>query len=138
MITDDIRAELKRSADGPYRQFQAKLLPTVDPSRIIGVRTPALKSMARQFSLREDAGEFLDALPHEYFDEDQLHAFMISLIKDFGECIRRVEAFLPFIDNWATCDQLSPKVFSKHKAELLPRIMEWIASDDTYTVRFGI
>ena len=138
MITDDIRAELKRNADGPYRQFQARLLPTVDPSRIIGVRTPVLKSMAKEYFRREDAGEFLDTLPHVYFDEDQLHAFMISLIKDFDECLCRVEAFLAFIDNWATCDQLSPKVFSRHRRELVPRIMEWIASDDTYTVRFGI
>ena len=137
-IINEIEGELWRRADGEYREFQIKLIPTVDPSRVIGVRTPDLRSMARELSKREDAASFLDELPHRYFDEDQLHAFVICLIKDFETCLERVDAFLPYIDNWATCDQLSPKVFGKEPERLLPAIMRWIASGDTYTVRFGI
>lgn len=138
MLTDEIRAELFRLRDEQYRDFQIKLIPTRDASTMIGVRTPALRSYAKALSKRPDIGEFLDALPHESFDEDQLHAFILSEMRDFEKCARAVDRFLPFVDNWATCDQLSPKSFGKNHPALLPWIERWIASKETYTVRFGI
>ena len=137
-VNEEIRQELFSLQDLKYRDFQAKLIPTVSPETVIGVRTPALRSYAKELVKREDISEFLGSLPHEYFDENQLHAFIISSIKDFERCISEVNRFLPYIDNWATCDQLSPKVFKKHKTELLEYIRNWISSDKTYTVRFGI
>ncbi len=133
-----IREELFDLQDIEYRDFQSKLIPTADSARMIGVRTPELRKLARQKKGSAEAEAFLAALPHAYFDEDQLHAFLISEEKDFGKCLQRTEAFLPYIDNWATCDQLSPGVFRKHTEELLPFIRKWIASGETYTVRFGI
>lgn len=138
MIGEEIRAELYTLRDEKYRDFQRKLIPTVRPETVIGVRTPALRAYAKELLKRPDIGEFLSALPHESFDENQLHAFILSEIKDFDRCAAGVERFLPFVDNWATCDQLSPKVFGKHHAELLPLVKAWIASGETYTVRFGI
>lgn len=138
MTTDEIRSELFRLQDGEYRDFQAKLIPTVSAGTIIGVRTPQLRTLAKELAKREGIEEFLSRLPHEYFDENQLHAFVISEKKDFPGCMAEVERFLPFVDNWATCDQMSPKVFRKHRQELLPHIREWLASDKTYTVRFAV
>ena len=137
-IIDEIRDELFSLQDIKYRDFQAKLIPTVSADSVIGVRTPELRKLAKKELKKDNIGDFLDTLPHEYFDEKQLHAFIISDIKDYDECIKRLEKFLPYIDNWATCDQLSPKVFKKHKSELLGKIREWIASKETYTVRFAI
>lgn len=124
--------------DGAYREFQIKLIPTVRPETVIGVRTPALRALAKQFAGRGDIDEFLSALPHEYFDENQLHAFIVSAQKDFSRCMSEVNAFLPYVDNWATCDQMSPKVFRKHRPELLAQIRMWLGSDKTYTVRFAV
>ena len=138
MIREEIREELFRQQDVSYRDFQSKLIPTVDNSAFIGVRTPALRTLARQMIGREDARDYLTDLPHRYFDENQLHAFMISEIRDYQQCIDEVNSFLPYVDNWATCDQLSPKAFKKHRAQLREEIRGWIASDQTYTVRFGI
>ena len=138
MITEDITEKLKSLQDIKYRGFQAGLIPTVDNDKVIGVRTPELRKLAKEMSKRDDADDFLNDLPHEYFDEDQLHAFMVSGIKDFDECISEVERFLPYINNWATCDQMTPKVFGRHKEELLPHVREWIDSGETYTVRFGV
>jgi len=138
MIKDDIRKELLSLQDKKYRDFQIKLIPTIDPETVIGVRTPELRKMAKEFSKRDDLAEFMGELPHKLFEENQLHAFILSGMKDYAECIKGLQAFLPFIDNWATCDQLSPKVFKKHKEELLPHIKEWLKSDDTYTLRFAI
>ena len=134
MKKKDIINELYRLQDEKYRDFQAKLIPTVDPSSIIGVRTPDLRALAKS----TDAELIFEGLPHKYFDENQLHAFKISEMKDFDACIAKLDEFLPFVDNWATCDQMSPKVFRKHRAELLPYIDKWIDSGETYTVRFGI
>ncbi|MBO7519438.1 MAG: DNA alkylation repair protein, partial [Clostridia bacterium] len=114
-----------------------KLFPTVTAQSVIGVRTPDLRKLAKLISKEPCCYEFLATLPHKYFDENQLHAFIISEIKDFKTCVDEVERFLPFVDNWATCDQLSPKVFKKHKVELLVYIKRWMASDKTYTVRSG-
>ena len=138
MITEEIKEKLKSLQDIRYRNFQAGLIPTVDNDKVIGVRTPDLRKLAKEMSKRDDADDFLNDLPHEYFDEDQLHAFMVSGIKDFDECISEVERFLPYINNWATCDQMTPKVFGRHKKELLPHVREWIDSGETYTVRFGV
>ena len=138
MTNEEITAALFEQCDPAYREFQKKLIPTVDPETVIGVRTPALRSYARLLAKREDVSDFLDALPHRWFDENQLHAFIVSQIGDYPRCIAALERFLPFVDNWATCDQMSPKAFRKHRAELAERIRVWIRSDHTYTVRFGI
>lgn len=138
MIKEDIYRELTALADEKYKQMQIKIIPTLDPDAIIGVRTPELRKLAGRISKREDMDDFLDDLPHAHFDEDQLHAFVISGMKDYEKCLARLEEFLPYVNNWATCDQMSPKVFKKHKEDLLTHIEEWIASDDTYTIRFGI
>lgn len=138
MILDEIRNELFKMQDVAYRDFNSKLIPTLDKSLFIGVRTPELRKYAKQLAKREDIEEFLHSLPHKYFDENQLHAFIVSEIKDFKSCVDKVNEFLPYIDNWATCDQLSPKVFKKHHKELIAYIKEWLESDRVYTVRFGI
>lgn len=136
-IMEEIEAFIQENTDEAYGEFQRKLIPDA-AERIIGVRTPAMRSFAKQLVKRDDVDEFLSALPHSRFEEDQIHAFMISLEKDFNACLSRMDAFLPYVDNWATCDQMSPKVFKKHLPELLPHIEEWLASDKTYTVRFGV
>jgi len=138
MIKYTIREDLFRMQDKDYRDFQAKLIPGKDPENMIGVRTPGLRKYAKQLVNAEDISSFLTDLPHLYFDEDQLHAFIISEIKDYDRCVYEVNRFLTFIDNWATCDQLSPKVFKKHRGELIEQIKAWIGSDLTYTKRFGI
>ena len=138
MKRDEIVKELFRMQDKDYALMQVKILPTVAADRIIGVRTPALRTFAKSLYKDKDRDAFLSCTPHQYFDEDQLHAFVISLEKDFDKCIAEVEAFLPFIDNWATCDQLSPKAFKKESEKLLPYIRSWIKSDKTYTIRFAI
>ena len=138
MITDKIRNQLMDLQDPDYRDFQVRLLPTFAPENVIGVRTPALRKLAKELATDPGIDVFLMDLPHRYFDENQLHAFIISETKDFEECAEQTERFLPYVDNWATCDQLSPKVFRKHRAELLPRIRRWISSEKTYTIRFGI
>ena len=138
MITDDIRKDLRDLADSKYREFQIPVIATVAPERVIGVRTPELRKLARELSKRDDVKDFLSDLPHGYFDEDQLPAFIISLMKDYDSCINELERFLPYVDNWATCDQMSPKIFKKNKGGLEKKIREWIASDHTYTKRFAI
>lgn len=138
MNREEIAVELFRMRDEDYAQMQAKIIPTVAANRIIGVRTPALRAFAKMLYKDSETVGFLSCVPHQYFDEDQLHAFVISLEKNFDKCIEEVDAFLPFIDNWATCDQLSPKVFKKEPEKLLPYIQTWIKSDRTYTIRFAI
>ena len=137
-MTDDIRQALFVMQDTKYRDFQVKLIPGSDPETMIGVRTPDLRSYAKELLKRGDVSEFLSELPHGFFDENQLHAFILSDMKDYETCVREVERFLPYVDNWATCDQMSPKVFKKHKTELLEHVKIWIDSDKTYTVRFGV
>ena len=138
MINEEIREKLYDRQDLKYRDFQVKLIPGMEPEKMIGVRTPDLRKIAKQMAKREDIGEFLENLPHEFFDENQVHAFVISELKDYGRCVQGVERFLPFVDNWATCDQMSPKVFKKHRPELLDSIKEWIRSEHTYIVRFAV
>ena len=125
-------------ADEGYRQFQMPLLPTVPAERVIGVRTPVLRKMARELAGTAEADAFLQALPHTYYEENNLHAFLVEQIKDYDACIAAIDAFLPYVDNWSTCDGWSPKVLKKHPEELLCKIREWMASDHPYAVRFGI
>ncbi len=136
-MTEQIRTTLFTMQDIPYRDFQSKLIPNVAAEAFIGVRTPELRKYAKHLVKEEGVEAFLQDLPHRYFDENQLHAFIISEIKDFDRCMDETERFLPYVDNWATCDQLSPKVFKKHRTELLRHIRVWITSDKTYTIRFG-
>ena len=138
MNLNEIRVELFKMQDMDYRDFNSKLIPTVDKESMIGIRTPDLRKYAKQLGKSSDVIEFLQTLPHKYFDENQLHAFIISEINDFKNCIDEINRFLPYIDNWATCDQLSPKVFNKHHNELFEYIKNWLKSDKVYTLRFGI
>ena len=124
--------------DLKYRDMQIKIIPTVEPESVIGVRTPELRAMAKELLKSGEYKDFLEDLPHKYFEENQLHAFIISGIKDLRECMEELEKFLPYVDNWATCDQMSPKIFKKHREVLFAHIKEWIISDKTYTVRFGV
>ena len=138
MDTESIRAELFSQRDADFAVFQAGLIPNIAPEKFIGVRTPQLRALAKKLYRAGEAADFLTALPHEYFDENQLHAFLLSEEKDFDVCLAGVERFLPYVDNWATCDQLSPAVFGKRAEALLPAIRRWLASGETYTVRFAI
>ena len=138
MITGEIRKELKKLQDKGYREMQVTIIPTLEADSIIGVRTPALRQLAKEFAKREDISVFLSDLPHKFFEENQLHAFILSGMKDAESCIRLVDEFLPYVDNWATCDQMSPKVFKKHKQLLLEYVDKWIRSEHTYVKRFAI
>lgn len=137
MNESEALARLLALRDEAFGEFQRRLIPnTALP--IIGVRTPALRALAKEAAEQSDTAAFLAALPHRYFDENQLHAFILSREKDFQKCLAGVEAFLPCVDNWATCDQLSPACFRRHRAELLPAIWRWLASGRVYTVRFAV
>ena len=124
--------------DLKYKDFQCKLMPTVNPETVIGVRTPELRRFSKDLAKIQEVGEFLKALPHKYYEENNLHGFLVENMKDYDMCIASVEEFLPFVDNWATCDLMSPKVFKKHLPELLEKIQVWLVSDKTYTIRFAI
>lgn len=142
----EIQKMLFELQDKEYKSFSEKLMPTVEPSCVIGVRTPELRNLAKKLLKEQKTDEdakktvrkFLTALPHRYYEENNLHAFIIEGMKDYEECMKAVDIFLPYVDNWATCDQMSPAVFKKHLPELLVKIDEWIISDHTYTVRYGI
>lgn len=137
-IHEEVLQRLFTLQDSKYKDFQAKLMPTVNQESIIGVRTPLLRKLAKEFAKREEIGAFLDTLPHHYYDENNLHGFLLCEDRDFARVVERLDAFLPYVDNWATCDLMSPKVFKRHRDELLPHIKRWIRSDAAYTVRFGI
>lgn len=133
-----VQQRLFEMQDLAYRDFHSKLMPTIDKAAVIGVRTPALRKFAKEFSKMPEAKAFLQILPHKYYEENNLHGFLLEMIKDYEECVEQVDRFLPYVDNWATCDLMSPKVFKKHLPELLERIKVWLRSEDTYTIRFGI
>lgn len=124
--------------DEKYREFQSKLVPNIDKETIIGVRTPEMRKIAKEIFGTEEASIFLETLPHKYYEENLIHFFLISKIKDFDECIKEVERFLPYINCWPVCDQATPLVFRKNHDKLLPSIKKWIGSDHIYTARFGI
>lgn len=136
-----IKKLLLENADEEYRNFHSKLIPTVDVERILGVRVPILRKIAKTI-LREYSNEnlkmFLSELPHEYYDEDMLHALLVSEFKDFDEALALTNEFLPYIDNWAVCDMFCPKCFKLHKSELWQSVTGWLNSDSVYTVRYGI
>ena len=132
-----IHDRLTALADPAYRDFSAALMPTVEKSRVLGVRTPLLRALAREMTA-DEARAFRAALPHRDYEENNLHALTIMRMKDYPACLAEIERFLPYIDNWATCDTLRPPVFKKHLDELLPEIRRWMASDQPYTARFGI
>ena len=136
--TDTLRAELISLSEPEYRQFMAALIPSVDSGRVLGVRTPKLKALAKQLGGTREAEDFLTELPHGLFEEDQLHAFLLGNMRDFNACIDAVDHFLLYVDNWATCDQLSPPVFGTEPEKLLPHLARWLESGRTYTVRFGM
>lgn len=133
-----IQKILFKYKDAKYAEFSASLTPGINKSNVIGVRVPNIRKIAKEFINDKDCAKFLDELPHLYFDENMLHCVLISNIKDYDECIRRIEEFLPYVDNWAVCDIMSPKCFKKHKDELLKNIKKWIKSKHTYTCRFAI
>ena len=137
-IGREVRSRLFELQDLKYRDFQCRLLPTVDPGSVIGVRTPELRRYARALAGKPEAAEFLEHLPHKYFEENNLHGFLIGEMKDYGAAVDALDVFLPYVNNWATCDQIRPKVFGKHLPELRDRIRKWISESHVYTVRFGI
>lgn len=135
MDPDTIRNTLLGMADEEYRRFHAKLIPTVDMCRIIGVRTPKLRAYAKSIG---EADEFMKTLPHYYYEENNLHAFLIEKVKHYDDCVALLDEFLPFVDNWATCDMLSPKALRRYPEKTFACACRWMESDRTYTVRFGI
>ena len=130
--------ELLAVKDEAYRALQTKLVPNVPPETIVGVRTPDLRRIAKNVSARADCGAFLSDLPHEYYEENLIHFFVLAEIKDFDACVRGVEAFLPYVDCWPVSDQATPKSFRKNREKLLPYVKNWIASEHVYTARFGL
>ena len=135
---DAIREKLISLSDKEYADFQAKLLPGISRETIIGVRAPDIKKLASELSKNRMADDFLHRLPHDFYDENMLHAALISKEKDFDRCLERVETFLPYVDNWAVCDCMVPTALKKDKNRLLEKIKEWLTSEKTYTCRFGI
>lgn len=135
---NNIRQRLFEMQDLKYKEFHQRLIPTVDSELIIGVRTPNLRKLAKEFFKEDESKRFLRELPHKYYEENNLHAFLIEQIKDFDLAAEETERFLPYIDNWATCDMFAPKVFKKNKDKLLIKIKEWLNSDEVYTVRYAI
>lgn len=135
---DEIVSRLRQRADEGYRTFHMRLVPNVEPARILGVRVPEVRALARSLAGTPEAEAFLRELPHEYYEENNLHAFLLERERDYGALIEALNRFLPFVDNWATCDSLSPALFKKHPDGLPEQALQWMQSDQTYTVRFGI
>ena len=124
--------------DDKYKEFQAKLVPNIDSKTIIGVRTPQMRAVAKEVFNSDIRDKFLNKLPHKYYEENLVHFFILAMIKDFDECVEKVETFLPYVDCWPVSDQATPKSFKKNHDKLLPYIKKWIASDHVYTSRFGM
>lgn len=134
----NIKERLFEMQDLAYRNFHSKLIPTVDKDRIIGVRTPELRKLAKELKGTAEAEEFLSLLPHYYYEENNLHGFLLEYIKDYDACIAELNKFLPYVDNWATCDMMAPKCFKKNLSQLSEQCKLWIASGKTYMVRFAV
>ena len=137
-IVEDVRARLFAMQDLGYRAFHSKLMPTVPPENVIGVRTPEIRKLARQMSQTPEAEAYLQRLPHRYYEENNLHGALVSLLRDYDRTVEALEAFLPHVDNWATCDLMSPLAFRKHPEPLPEQARRWMASEHVYTARFGI
>lgn len=140
-IIEEIKDYLLKNQDLQYKQFHSSLMPTINSEVVIGIKVPILRNYTKEL-LKKYATQsfipFFKDLPHQYYEENNIHAFLIEKINNYDECLFQLEQFLPYIDNWATCDMLNPKVFSKNKDKLLKKINEWIKSSHTYTIRFGI
>ena len=135
---NELQTTLLGLQDLKYRDFHSRLMPGIDKDTIIGIRTPVLRKFAKEFAGTTEAETFLQELPHQYYEENNLHMMLLAGIKEYEKCVCEVERFLPYINNWATCDSPAPKCFAKNKEELLPKIRTWMASDHTYTIRYGI
>ena len=133
-----LQKQLFSMQDPAYRDFHSNLMPGIDKDTIIGIRTPQLRRFAKQLAQTAEAEQFLHRLPHQYYEENNLHMMLVAQIKDYENCLEAVEHFLPYVDNWATCDLPTPKCFEKHKKELITVIRKWISSEKTYVVRYGI
>ena len=138
MKLNEIKKNLFKYQDEKYQKFESSLIPNVEKKLIIGVKTPILKNMAKEIIKADLSDKYIKMLPHKYFEENQIHSFIISESKDFDECIKNINSFLKYVDNWATCDQLCPKIFKKNKNQLLIHIKKWINIKKTYYIRFGI
>ena len=138
MDNKELIYNLKELSDKKYGDFHSKLVPDIKRETILGVKVPVLRSISKLIIKDEYYKEFINCLPHCYYEENMLHGLLINLTKDYNECIRLIEEFLPFIDNWAVCDAITPKIFVKNKDKLLIRIKEWIKSEKEYTVRFAV
>lgn len=137
----EITTQLFIMQDNEYKEFHGRLMPTVNPDTILGIRVPILRKFSNQLAKslsKEKLLEFMNELPHKYYEENNIHAFLIEKIKDFDECIVALEKFLPFVDNWATCDMMNPKILKKNTQQLFCKIKEWITSPHVYTIRYGI
>lgn len=134
----NIKKELLKYQDKKYLDFTSKLIPNVDKKNIIGVRLPDIKIIAKKIYLNEDYQKFLDSLPHKYHEENLIHIFIINLIKDYDKCIKEIEKFLPYINNWAVCDSLKPKVLKKNKKDLINFVNKYIKSKHPYSIRYAI
>lgn len=137
-IITNVQTRLFELQDLKYRDFHAKLMPTVNKEKIIGVRTPALRVFAKKYGKTDEAKEYLQMLPHQYYEENNLHGLLIEQIKDYDTCLEELERFLPYIDNWATCDMLAVKVVKKYLDTFIDEVYRWMESDHAYTIRFGI
>ena len=134
----NVQKRLFELADDKYADFQAKLTPTIDRSLFIGVRVPDVRKLAKELYKTNQFEAFIKELPHQYYDENMLHGLILSEFKDYEDCIAEVDRFLPYVDNWAVCDIMSPKIFNRNRIALLGKIKEWSASEKPYTCRFGI
>lgn len=134
----ELQEQLFEMQDLGYREFHSKLMPTVDKEKIIGIRTPQLRKFAKEFAESEEKEIFLNSLPHRYYEEDNLHGFLLEMEKDYDTLVEKVENFLPYVDNWATCDMVRPKIVKRHLPELFEHVKEWLKSEHTYTVRYGV
>lgn len=135
---NNLQKELLKISDAGYAKFQSKLTPGIEPELFLGVRVPVLRKFAKSYIKTKESKIFLNELPHKYYDENMLHALLISEMKDFDQIIINLNKFLPYVDNWAVCDIMSPKALKKHKTKLIESIEQWIKSKETYTCRFGI
>lgn len=133
-----VQQRLFEMQDLKYRDFNSRLLPNVNPETVIGVRTPQLRKLAKELFQHPEKDAFLEKLPYRYYEEWNLHGFLIEQERDFDACVEQLDRFLPYVDNWATCDLVTPKVFKSHLPELLGHIRRWLASDQVYTVRYGV
>lgn len=134
----NIQKRLLELSDEKNADFSAKLTPGIDREKFLGVRIPASRKLAKEIIKENEHKDFLNSLPHKYYDENILHSILISEIKDYDECIKYIDEFLPYVDNWAVCDTMSPKAFKNKHERLMNDILRWVDSDQTYTIRFGL